>query len=295
MNIQEAKKIEMVSYLSKLGYEPHHYKPEHVAWYTSPFREENTASFNIDTKKNTWHDFGAGAGAIPGGDIVNFIQAFHKTDISNALKILDSKGFGKLSIHLAQKNVLVKETVSQIRINKELPITNQGLLNYLALRRIPIDLAAKYCKEIHYTCHNKNYIAIGFKNDSGGYELRSAYFKGKSCDAMTTISVPGNQELNLFEGFFDFLSALMHFNVSYPSNSTIITNSTNKTAVGNIDKLALIIKNFKVINLYFDNDSISMSGQKAASEIKKLHPNVHDLSRLYRGFKDFNEFIQNKY
>ena len=76
MDIADAKKIELIALLSNLGFEPLHYQPEYVAWYFSPFREEKTASFKVDTRNNTWHDFGAGTG----GDTLNFVRDYHKTD-----------------------------------------------------------------------------------------------------------------------------------------------------------------------------------------------------------------------
>jgi hypothetical protein len=291
MNIQEAKKIDLVTLLKKQGKAPHHYKPENVAWYFSPFREENTTSFKVDVYKNTWYDFGIGSG----GDTVNFIMELYKTDIRGALKIL---GENRLLLHNISRIPVQyqgKAYSSQIKVNEVLPITDQQLLKYLETRCIPINLAFNYCVEIHYGCHSKNYKAIGFKNDLGGYELRSAYFKGKSCDAMSTISVSGSGGLNLFEGFFDFLSALTYHKIIRPQNSAIILNSANKTADGKLDKLRPILSEFKQINCYFDNDEVSRAGQKAVKAVSTIHPNVFDCSGLYAGFKDFNEFIQNQY
>jgi hypothetical protein len=290
MNISDAKKIDMVALLSKLGFEVHHYQPENVAWYFSPLRQENTPSFKVDMKNNTWQDFGQGEG----GDVVNFIRAYKNVTTPDALNYLNANNFGYLPVAIFQNQDNVKEKEPLIKIIKEVPINNYDLVRYLALRCIPLELAMKYCTEVHYTCRNKKYFAIGFKNDLNGYELRSAYFKGKSCDAISTIPVPGSDKLNVFEGFFDFLSAMVHYKVTEPSNTTIIMNSTNKTAVGKNDKLFEIFKNFSKINLYLDNDDVSNSGQNAAEAIKLVHNNVVDRSSLYKDYKDFNEFIQKK-
>jgi len=291
MNIADTKKIDLVSLLRGLGFEPAYFKKSYLAWYHSPLREEKTPSFVVNSNENTWHDFGTGIG----GDTLNFIRELYKTDTSTALKILAIKGFGKLSTFKRPDWVPVNEEKSKIKIHKELEIERLDLLKYLEVRCIPLNVAKLYCKEIHYISHGKNFVAIGFKNDSGGYELRHPYFKGKSCDSISTIVVPGSRQLNIFEGFFDFLAALTHFNVNRPANTTVILNSTNKTAFRNLKEFGALLSDYTQVNLYLDNDPISMAGQNAVSKIVMLHPNVKDYSGIYKGYKDFNEFVQNKH
>ena len=58
-------------------------------------------------------------------------------------------------------------------------------------------------------------MAIGFKNDSGGYELRNPYFKGSSSPKDITTFNNGAKEATVFEGFIDFLSFMaIHKNQS---------------------------------------------------------------------------------
>jgi hypothetical protein len=47
-------------------------------------------------------------------------------------------------------------------------------------RRIPVDIATKFCKEVDYELYGKNCCAIGFRNIAGGYELRNEKFKASS-------------------------------------------------------------------------------------------------------------------
>jgi hypothetical protein len=51
-------------------------------------------------------------------------------------------------------------------------ITSQIKEGYL------FEIAKYYCKEIHYHIGEKQYKAIGFKNDKDGWELRNPYWKG---------------------------------------------------------------------------------------------------------------------
>ena len=63
----DAKQIDLVDYLASLD---HHPKKIHGNdyWYLSPFRNEKTASFKLDRKKNLWFDHGTGKG----GDLIDF-------------------------------------------------------------------------------------------------------------------------------------------------------------------------------------------------------------------------------
>ena len=57
MNIQEAKNIRLIDFLSGLVYNPVIQRGNDV-WYKSPFRTEKEASFKVDLHKEVWYDFG---------------------------------------------------------------------------------------------------------------------------------------------------------------------------------------------------------------------------------------------
>jgi DNA primase len=59
MNASQAKTIKIADYLQTLGHNPAKIQGYNL-WYRSPYREEQTASFKVDTRINTWHDFGTG-------------------------------------------------------------------------------------------------------------------------------------------------------------------------------------------------------------------------------------------
>ena len=56
--------IPIEEFLSHLGQEPVRRHGDEC-WYLSPYREERTPSFHVNTRKGVWHDFGTGHG----GDI----------------------------------------------------------------------------------------------------------------------------------------------------------------------------------------------------------------------------------
>src|SRR5699024_11936401 len=81
-------------------------------------------------------------------------------------------------------------------------ITNPALCRYLDDRNIPLDIAKKYCEEVHYSLYGHHYFAIGFKNNAGGYELRNAHFKGCiSPKDVTTFTGKSAKEVAVFESF----------------------------------------------------------------------------------------------
>lgn len=53
-------------------------------WALSPLKEENTPSFSVDTSKQRFYDFSSGIG----GDVLSFIEAYHRCGTRAAIKIL---------------------------------------------------------------------------------------------------------------------------------------------------------------------------------------------------------------
>src|SRR5689334_12530921 len=84
MTIKEAKNLDMVEYLSRLGYEPEKISGHHY-WYLSPLRNEKTPSFKINIKLNRWYDFGEGQG----GNLVDFGLLYYKCSITEFLQKLE--------------------------------------------------------------------------------------------------------------------------------------------------------------------------------------------------------------
>lgn len=53
-------------------------------WALSPLKEENTPSFSVNTNDQVFYDFSSGAG----GDVIEFVQKYHKCGFNKALEIL---------------------------------------------------------------------------------------------------------------------------------------------------------------------------------------------------------------
>ena len=189
----------MVQNLSRLGFEPKKICRQDY-WYLSPLRDEKTASFKINRKKNCWFDFGIGKG----GNIIDFAILYHQCTVAEFLRLFKNDFyFDRQPILIHSKENEAKEKIKILYVKT---ISSLFLIRYLHKRNIPLSTAEKYCSEIVYQMYNKTYMALGFKNDSGGYELRNEFFKGSNSPKdITTIKNKGKKVVVL-EGFFDFLS-----------------------------------------------------------------------------------------
>jgi len=281
MNASTANKIDTVWFLSSIGI---NYKKEtnKAFAYCAPYRNDTDASMFVYKADNRWHDFGT----AENGSLVDLVCKIFKEDVRGALSILSGANFTPPSLSFVRQ----EEINSSIEINHVQPLQNRALIQYLESRKIPVKIAAKYTKEAYYTITNPNtgefkkYFSIAFENDKSGYELRNKIWKGgTSPKTITTIS--GNSEkLNIFEGFIDFLSALVYYQQPEPRNTTIILNS-----LSNLRHLYSVLTNYSQINLFLDND---LSGVNATNEIiTRNQQAVNQAKMIYPNYKDFNEFI----
>lgn len=146
-----------------------------------------------------------------------------------------------------------------------------------------IEVAQKYCSEIHYSYRSKRFFAISFKNRSNGFEIRNSFFKG--CLNRKDITIINNKSktLSLFESWSDFLSYLTLKRI-IPNETFIILNSTSL-----IKKVFELINNFYEVKCFFDNDE---AGNIAMKTLQKQSKNeIIDYRIHYKKYKDLNEYL----
>lgn len=271
----EAKQITISDFLKSRGYKPKKDKPIEV-WFHSPFRLEQEPSFKVCKRKNVWFDHGAGIG----GTIIDLIMKLQNCSIPEALLFL-SDGSYPFSFHQQPKEIRKKEEYS---IKEVGDLKSPKLLRYVEDRKINLNFAQKFCKEVHYTFdQQKIYQGVGFKNDSGGFEIR--YYNFKCCLIKKNITtVLNNSETAcLFESWSDFLSYLT-LKKRIPKEDFIILNSTAL-----IKNTEVLLQNYKSLKIFFDNDN---SGKLAFKHIQKQAPNkAINCSIHYADFKDLNEYL----
>ncbi len=294
MNCVVANQIDMVEYLNLLGHQPHKITNQDF-WYSSPFREEKEASFKVNKNKNIWYDHGIGKG----GKLIDFAMAYYRCDISEALqKIVSFHEQKNLLKNIAERppvhpqNILLEnkdaeETAIKI-IAASQPIKDLMLCRYLRQRKINKNIADKYCYEVAFknAYKEKNYRAIGFKNNAGGYELRNEYFKGSSSPKYITYPNTNSNNITVFEGFFDFLS----YQTIHQNQQPQLTNFLVLNSLSFFERSLLLMEKHESVHLYLDQDEV---GRKCTNIAQKRSLKFKDESKLYQGHKDLNDWLMN--
>lgn len=202
MEVEKMREIPIADFLNAMGIQPTKQKGN-VLWYSAPYRTERTPSFKVDTAKNVWFDFGTGKG----GDIFDLAGEF-----------IGSEDFLLRAAFIAKSGTCPLPIMErpQIRAEKEpvfediwvRPLQDAKLLGYLKERGINAHVSIPNCEEVRYRVHGKRYYAIGFRNESGGMELRSRFFKGCIPPKDVSLKRNGSDVCSVFEGFMDYLSAM---------------------------------------------------------------------------------------
>jgi hypothetical protein len=279
LSISEAKEIDIVHFLSDLGHEPLKIRNNDY-WYLSPLRDEKTPSFKVNRKLNRWYDHGIGKG----GNLVDFAILYHGCTVSELLQNLS----GNLSLQkpVLQQPFTKPEPENQIKILGDFTLSSSALLRYLQQRRIPVDIADRYCREVQYELNEKVYYGIGFRNDMGGFEIRNPYFKASSSPKGITTFNNSAGEVIVFEGFTDFLSfKAIHQQDSEDRFDFVVLNS-----VSFFETARPFLEKHNAIRLYLDRDT---TGQNCSRYALSLGSKYKDESSLYQNHKDFNDWVMN--
>ena len=282
MNIEKAKQIPIELVLQKMNYTPSKTNGFDV-WYLSPYRDEKTPSFKVNTKINRFYDHGL----QKGGNIIDFIAIKFNYTIPEVLKFLKNYSDESIFSFQKQKHIGSKfiESKTKIEIIKVIEIQHYALKQYLENRKIYHYENESNLKEVHYEVNGKKYFGIGFQNRSNGFEIRSKY--SKICVEKKDITlielVKGDKnKLRIFEGFFDYLSFK---NLEKNSSDYLILNS-----IAMIKRCDEILSNYDEIELYFDNDE---SGNLYTKLTLENFKNAIDFRNFYEDFKDLNEWLIN--
>ena len=279
--ISKARTVSITDYLATLGIQPVKTSGKSLV-YDSPFREEKTASFHVYLSDNRFHDFGD---TSKGKNVIDLVQNLYGISFAQAVELLVGTDLPVIPISSFVRQKTENESIKQI-ITEIKPLQNSLLVKYCQDRAISFEVASKWFKEVHYTYNQKRYFGVGIQNDLGGYVTRNALMRHPNnigIAGITTIKSTNTQSLAIFEGYFDYLSAIIHYGRNTPTNTVIILNS-----VSNLKQAFPLILEANKINLYLDNDT---AGQKAVEAIKATGKTVIDHSSIYANYNDFNEFL----
>ena len=269
------REIPIADFLNAMGVRPAKQRGQ-VLWYSAPYRTERTPSFKVDTTKNVWFDFGTGNG----GDIFDLAGAFIGSEdfLLRAAFIAKSGACPLPVMERPQRNKEGEPAFEDIWVR---PLLNGRLLGYLKERGIDAHVAIPNCEEVRYRVRGKRYYAIGFRNRSGGLELRNRFFKGCIPPKDISLKRNGTDVCAVFEGFMDYLSAMQ---LGIIASDWLVLNS-----VSNVEKALQMLGDYQRIECYLDNDN---AGRRTFQRLQECFgEKVIDRSSLYAGHKDLNEYL----
>lgn len=279
--IDSIKQVSIVNYLLSLGVKPVKYSGVQLVYF-SPKHTEKTPSFFVHPDKNVFYDYTSNER----GDIIRLVSYLTGCTFREAVEILQKFKPVNEPANFSFSGQKSEQTGkdSKLIITDVKPLENKALLKYVDERCISIELAKKYLREVNYKLGRRRTFAVGFENDKGGFEIRNPWVKKSSSPKwVTTFPVANSTTINLFEGFFDFLSCCVCFELTEPRNTTVILNST-----ANLRHVLDSLKDYKQANVYFDNDE---TGRRAKQLIADTGIKVYDGSKHYPNHNDFNSFL----
>lgn len=276
-DIHQIKRLSIRDYLSRRGIRPARGNAR-CGFYLSPLRTEQTPSFKVDYALNLWYDFGTDKG----GSIIDLVMGLENCDKAQAIRSL---GNGEIS-PVVVVPAPATPTVPALRILAYTPLQHVALIGYLRERGISPAIAAAYCRQVRYAVGGREFFAIGFQNDAGGWELRSEHFKGGSSPKHITTLDNHADTCIAFEGFMDFLSYLTLKKAACLRIDAVVLNS-----VVNIGKAIPFLQQHRAVHTFFDNDE---AGRRATAQVQQLAPAVEvvDQSMFYRDHNDLNDYLK---
>lgn len=277
LSFAEAKQIAIVDYLAGLGFNPANVRGDNH-WYHSPFRDERTPSFKVNANGNVWYDHGTGEGGT-------ILELGAKLNQCTLLEFIDKLSTGNEHLSLHQKTLQKPENKLEVLAVNE--ISSPDLVYYLRTRGILIDLARQYCKEVDFRIGERKYTAMGFANQSNGYELRNSWFKGSSSPKDISVVNNNSGSVSVLEGFIDFLS-LMQLDHKETRNLIHGNDFLILNSLSLLNRSIPILRSYQTVNIFLDND---LAAKEAKHNLKANSIHFYDASILYKDFKDVNEYL----
>ena len=272
------REIPIADFLNAMGVRPAKQRGQ-VLWYSAPYRTERIPSFKVDTVKNVWFDFGTGKG----GDLFDLAGAFIGSEdfLLQAAFIVKSRACPLPVMTQSPRNKEREPAFEDIWVR---PLQDSKLLGYLEERGIDAHVAIPNCEEVRCRVRGKRYYAIGFRNRSGGLELRNRFFKGCIPPKDISLKRSGADVCAVFEGFMDYLSAMQ---LGIIASDWLVLNS-----VSNVEKALQMLGDYQRIECYLDNDD---AGRRTFDRLRvNFGDKVVDCSSLYADHKDLNEYLLSK-
>lgn len=97
----------------------------------------------------------------------------------------------------------------------------------------------------------------------------------------------GNRSVCVLEGFVDFLSLLTLQHKQHPIKSDFLVLNS----VSLVERSMEVLKSYQNVFLYLDRDK---AGKQALKKYQSAGLSIVDVSRMYLGFKDLNDYLMDQ-
>lgn len=284
MNAKQAKDILICDYLDSLGISPSRSRTNGI-WYHSPISgNDKTPSLQVSRDGRAFHDWSTGAK----GNIIDLVIALgHAQSFDDALHVL-----ALANVPQTHRSVAISLSSYQQQSPYEViyfgQVKSRALLRWAHLRKISLPTIDQFLNEVRYIYRGREYYGFGWRNEMGGIEMRNSIFK--CCLGRKGLTVVGDLvecKMLVFEGYFDFLSAveLGYFDVFH--HTAIVLNS-----VSMVSHAVEILKLATCVECWLDNDS---AGRNALTKLTGSGLSILDRSNVYSKSKDLNDYLMKKF
>lgn len=296
MNIAQANTIRGDVWLEKMeGIKPvARYSGGKELAYHSPFREDKIPSFMFNVDKNLWIDNGLNEG----GGTFELVKKLRHLIAKDTLKLIEQSGLyqggsTQNSNHHSKINIVPKTKDASntgLQLISATKISHPALLQYLTQRKISLDIAHRFLKEVRYKSVNGKLHMFGLGLPSGdGFAVSSKPRAGKGYVgpniSSAHLNAGSSPTLLVFEGFVDALSFISAY-PKYENSPLYILNSSNlaKRAIEEIRGFS-----YENYRLFFDNDK---AGNLATDTFQQgFESKCFDERVRYKNFADINDMI----
>jgi len=182
----------------------------------------------------------------------------------------------------------LKDVKEFIKINALEPLSHPLLIDYITSRAISRLTASKWLVQLSISFPysksdpNKQHLVVGFKNDSGGYEMRNKYLKVSNSPKNIRTIRGIKSGVVLFEGFFNYLSYLEIEETLTELRTVIVLNSASF-----LGSIIPILKG-KTVYSFLDADD---TGDKYTKLMVDEGIDVIDQRKKYLRYNDLNEYL----
>lgn len=265
MNIEYAQTIPLRVILDKAGLLCIGENTKGMYLYASPFEE--ASSLQVDEDSNTWHH---SDGQIGGGAYA-FVQALlqQRGEPCAPAHVLHwlrfTIGYPPL-IRFVDLPAEPEDLYQRVSKGK---LREVGLIRYAQSKGIAFAAAGELFKQIHVRSKatGNEFVALGFKNEDGGFMLYNAHVAACLSPAAITFirgQVSKPDTVHIFKDVFAYQAAIRARSGKPFKGDCIILNTW-----GRLDNAAAYIRGYgyQVLRTWFDNSS---TGQQATAAFRWL-------------------------